>query len=346
MLEQDLNTQTRILEHKILDSHNIVIIPHYNPDGDAIGSALSLLILLHNINKDNKVQVICPNQIPYFLKWLPWLEHIKILDKNTEKDPNLFQNADLIICVDFNSLTRINNISEQFISSQAYKILIDHHPNPSNFVDLLISNPSYSATAELLYDIYTNSSFHKYIDKDIATCLYAGIITDTGFFSYSSTSPKTFNIASELLAFGIDKDSIYDKIYNSFSYNRMRFMGHIMLNRMQIISTLKTSYIYITHEDRKKFCEQFGDTENFVNIPLSIKGIVFSAIFIERDNFIKISFRSKGHFDVNEFSKQHFNGGGHVNASGGESFTSLKDTINKFLQVLDNYSDTLINYKY
>lgn len=344
ILSEKYKKELELFSERIDKASKIIVIPHYNPDGDAIGSALALALLLENAGK--QVQVISPTQFPSFLNWMPGRKEIKVLGKNTEKNADILKSADLLIGVDFNSLSRIKNIADRFEASDAYKILIDHHPHPENFTDILFSETDYCSTAGLLFEIIENTKFKKYINKDIATCLYTGIMTDTGSFSFNSSNPNTFRIVSELLKFGADKDYVFDKVYNSFSNDRMRFMGHVMLNRMVIIPELKTGYIYITAKDRKDFNEQFGDTENFVNIPLSIKGVIFSGIFIERDNFVKISFRSKGTFPANEFSAKHFNGGGHINAAGGESYESLQETTEKFVTILNEYSETLKNYKY
>lgn len=337
-------TEIKLFEEKIKNAENIIIIPHYNPDGDAIGSALSMYHILKNYGKN--VKVVSPTQFPEFLKWMPDANKIKVLGEKTKSDPDIFKDSDLLICVDFNALKRIDELAERFSKSTAYKILIDHHPNPDNFVDLCFSDTSYSSTAEFIYELIENSFLAEYANKDIATCLYVGIMTDTGCFNFNSSNPNTFRVVSELLKLGMEKDLIFDKVYNSFSINRMKFMGHVISNRMVVIPELKTSYIYITAQDRKDFNEKFGDTENFVNIPLSIKGIYFSAIFIERENFIKISFRSKGTFSVNDFSKKHFNGGGHINAAGGESHVSLQETTENFVNILQSYENILKNYTY
>lgn len=331
-------------EKSIENASKIIIVPHYNPDGDAIGSALGLYIVLKNFGKD--VGIISPTLYPDFLKWLPNNNKIRVLGKKTQSDPTIFEGADLLIGVDFNALNRIDNIKDRFMASGAKKILIDHHPDPEDFTDIIFSDTSYSSTAEIVYEIIEATFLNKYFDLDSATCLYTGIMTDTGSLSYASSNPNTYRVVAELLKKGIDKDRAYDKVYNSFSIDRMRFMGHIMLNRMVVFPELKTAYIYITAKDRKDFNERFGDTENFVNIPLSIKGIIFSAIFIERDRFVKISFRSKGSFDVNKFSSAHFLGGGHINAAGGESHDSLQETTKRFVNILQTYSEELKSYEY
>ncbi|PLX06288.1 MAG: DHH family phosphoesterase [Marinilabiliales bacterium] len=343
-LPEKYNNQLERLVGEIDKAKKIAIVPHYNPDGDAIGSALALGLLLEKAGKN--VDIISPTQYPSFLYWLPGNKKIRVLGKKTENDPNIFKDIDLLIGVDFNALNRINNIADRFDKSNAFKVLIDHHPYPEDFTDLLFSETSYCSTAGLLFEIIEKSKFNGLIDKEIATCLFTGIMTDTGSFSFNSSNPNTFRIVSELMKHGVDKDLAFDRVYNSFSKDRMRFMGHVLLNRMVIIPELKTGYIYITAKDRKDFNEQFGDTENFVNIPLSVKGVIFSAIFIERDNFVKISFRSKGSFPANDFSAKHFNGGGHTNAAGGESFDSLQETREKFVTILKEYEETLKNYKY
>jgi bifunctional oligoribonuclease and PAP phosphatase NrnA len=342
MRENKFIKELQLFEEHLKLSENIVIVPHYNPDGDAIGSALGLYVVLSKLGKN--VSVISPTFYPDFLKWLPFNNKIRVLGKKTEADPLLFDGADMLIAVDFNALSRIDNIKDRFKASKAYKVLIDHHPNPENFTDVLISDVSYSSTAELVYEIIESLSLKEHFDSDAATCLYTGLMTDTGSFSYNSSDANTFRVAGELMKAGVDKDHVYDSVYNCFSLDRMRFMGHVMLNRMIIIPELKTGYIYITAQDRRDFNEQFGDTENFVNIPLGIKGIIFSAIFIERDNFVKISFRSKGKFNVNNFSSANFNGGGHVNAAGGESYDSLHETTKKFVSILHTHSDELKKY--
>lgn len=344
MVVDKYTKELKILEQKIVDSKKIVVVPHYNPDGDAIGSALGLYIVLKNAGKN--VEIISPTLYPDFLKWMPFNNKIRVLGKKTESDPLIFDGVDLLIGVDFNGLSRIDNIKDRFAASSAFKVLIDHHPNPDNFTDILISDTSYSSTSEIIFEIIESTFLSKHFDKDAATALYTGIMTDTGSFSFNSSTPNLYRVVSEMMKRGVDKNLIYDRVYNSFSFDRMRFMGHVMLNRMVVIPELKTGYIYITAKDRKDFNEQFGDTENFVNIPLGIKGIIFSAIFIEREYFIKISLRSKGTFDVNKFSSAHFNGGGHINAAGGECHLPLDETTEKFVTVLQTYANELKNYEY
>lgn len=336
-----------IFEEKIEEAKKILILPHANPDGDAIGSVLTLYNIFLKMNKE--VTVYSTPQVPEFLKWMPNARSILEIN-NTNKHnfrPNVFSDYDLILGIDFSSRERLKIFNNAFETAYPYKILIDHHPNTEDVGDLIFCEPKYSSTAEFIFDILSNSKFFKYFDKNSAACIYCGMMTDTGSFCYNSSNPNTYKIVSELLKFDIDKDKIYSNVYENFSINRMRFLGYVMQKRMIINKKLKTGYIFITSKDRERFKEQFGDTENFVNIPLSIKGIYFSAIFIERDNFIKISFRSKGTFPVNEFSSKHYNGGGHTNASGGESYKSLATVIEEFENLINTeYKDTLLKYKY
>ena len=322
---------------KIRQSENIVIVPHVNPDGDAIGSVLALYIAIRKVN--SSVRIVSPGDYPNFLKFLPESNVIEIYRKKSE---NLLKNADLLIAADFNELGRMGELADYFDKSSAFKILIDHHPMPTDFTDIVFSDINVSSTAELVYNILKNSELADFIDKECAVCLYAGIMTDTGSFNFNSSRPDTFRVVAELLEKGVDKDDVFAKVYDSFSINRMRFLGHTLLNRMTYLPEYRTAFVAISAQDRKDYKEQIGDTENFVNYPLSIEGVVFSAIFIERENFIKISFRSKGDFSAGDFAAKHFNGGGHNNASGGESKSSLKETTDKFLKILEEYREELL----
>lgn len=326
------NNKLKTFEDKIKTSKNIVIIPHTNPDGDAIGSALGLYFALQESGK--KIKIASPGNYPKFLKWLPGNSKINIFGCNKKAS---IERADLIICVDFNAEQRAGKLEDDILKSSAYKILIDHHPNPQDFTDLVFSDTSYSSTAELIYDILVKTEFKDNIDKNAAICLYTGILTDTGSFSYNSSNPNTFRVIADLLEKGIDKDVVYNNVYKNFSYDRMKFLGHTLLNRMKFLPEYNTAYIVITAKDRHNYKEKTGDTENFVNYPLSISDCIFSAIIIERENFIKMSFRSKGDFSAGEFAEKYFNGGGHKNASGGESHLSLEETERKFVESLKQY---------
>lgn len=334
-----------IFSDKLKMSENIVIIHHYNPDGDAIGSSLGLYNVIKQTGK--KVSVISPSQFPDNLRWLPGAKDMKVVGKKTQSDITILDGADMIICVDMNARKRVGVIQPQFDKSTAFKALLDHHPFVETFTDVAIADTSYSSACELVYEFIENTFLNQYFNTDVVTCLYTGILTDTGSFEYNSSNPNLFRVVGKIMEYGIEKNKIYNRLFNAWSEDRIRFMGFVTCSRMVVMPEYKTAYIYITAEDRRKYKEKFGDTENFVNIPMQIKGIVFTAIFIERDNFIKASFRSKGTFDVNSFSAKHFNGGGHVNASGGESYDKLDSTCKKFEElVCGEYAEELKNYIY
>ncbi|MCF0205955.1 MAG: bifunctional oligoribonuclease/PAP phosphatase NrnA [Bacteroidales bacterium] len=333
-----------IFEEKLKASENIVIVHHYNPDGDAIGSSLGLFNALVQTGKN--VKVLSPTAFPDNLRFLPGSENI-VVPENEQVAADLFSAADMIVCLDMNARNRLGAVSKVFENANVYKVVFDHHPYVETFTDLAIFRTEYSSTCELVCEMIENTFLNQYFNKDVATCLYAGILTDTGSFQYNSSNPNLFRNLGTLMELGIEKDKIYNALFNSWSEDRIRFMGFAACYRMVVMPEYKTAYIYITAADRRKFNEHFGDTENFVNIPMQIKGIVFTAIFIERDNFIKASFRSKGKFDVNKFSSNHFGGAGHVNASGGESHESLRKTCEKFESLVKGvYGEELKNYIY
>ncbi|MFH2094220.1 MAG: bifunctional oligoribonuclease/PAP phosphatase NrnA [Bacteroidota bacterium] len=317
---------------------NVVIVMHANPDGDAVGSALGLSLILKKMG--HRLTVISPDHIPSFLQWLPACQDVLLYTKDKTKCRELIGNADILFGVDFNMPDRIGKVEKSFLNSRALKILIDHHPHPGDFVDILISKPALSSTAELLWYLFRKLGLLKLMDKDIAEALFTGMLTDTGSFSFSCNDPGTFRIAANLLGFGIEKDKIHDKVYNNFSFCRMRLMGYCMNNKLEVMHDYHTALISITAEELKQFEYQPGDTEGFVNLPLSIAGIRFSALFIERKEHIKISFRSKGDFEVNKFATAHFSGGGHKNAAGGQQYNlPLDETLNKFRDLLKQYRE-------
>ncbi|NJK87557.1 MAG: hypothetical protein HC906_17845 [Bacteroidales bacterium] len=225
--------------------------------------------------------------------------------------------------------------------SKAYKILIDHHPNPEDFCDFMYSDTSVSSTAELLYYFLLEVGYLNFLDVHSATCIFAGIMTDTGCFSYNSSNPDTYMVVQKMLGYGIEKDSIYYNVYDNFSANRMRLLGYILNEKMEVFPEFNTVLLSLTREEQKKYSFQPGDSEGFVNYPLSIKGIRFSAFFIEKEDHVKLSLRSKGNFSVNEFAGKHFNGGGHHNASGGEVNVSITDALQLFRDLLPKYKNEL-----
>ena len=321
----------------------IAIIMHVNPDGDALGSSLGLYALLNKAG--HHCQVLSPSTYPVFLDWMPGIGRVIIVDNTPQEAIEALRRAEIIFALDFNEIGRAKNLDKAFISSAAHKVLMDHHPVPDLPVDCLISDPSASSTAELVYRFIRDTGLMSWIDKEIASCLFTGIMTDTGCFSYNSSNRKTWETVAELIDLGIDKDRLYALTYDNFSAHRMRLLGFSLSKKMEIFPEYRTGIIWLSRTDLQKYNFEMGDTEGFVNYPLSVRGIRFSALFIEKEDHIRISFRSKGDFAVNEFSKKYFNGGGHANASGGESYLGLAATLKLFRAILPEYKDKLTDYE-
>jgi phosphoesterase RecJ-like protein len=321
----------------------VAILIHINPDGDALGSSLGLLNIFRKLG--HHCTVISPNDYPGFLKWLPGTEQVIIFRHSPALSIEILKRADIIFAVDFNELKRVKELNEAFELSAAHKVLIDHHPDPDMKVDCLLSDTSVSSTAELVYRFIGDAGLLLYMDNDIASCLYTGIMTDTGCFSYNSSDRKTWEVVAELLGYGIDKDRIYSLTYDNYSSDRMRLLGFSLNEKMEVLPEYHTGFIWLSREDLLKYKFEAGDTEGFVNYPLSIKGIRFSALFIEKEDHVRVSLRSKGSFAVNDLAKKYFNGGGHRNASGGDSFDGLAETVNRFRELLPVYKEILGDYE-
>jgi len=338
-LEITSQNNIRKLKSLIHNASSALITTHVNADGDAIGSSLALALLLKKAGKE--VLIITPNDFPEFLHWLPAQELISVDMKNPGKTKLWTEKADLVFCVDYNEPKRLKQAENQVMSSKGPKILIDHHPFPADFADLSISVTRLGSTAELIYYIIHELDLQHLIDKDIADCLFTGIMTDTGCFSYSSSYPEVFNVTAELLKYGINKDLIYSNVYENFSVSRMKLMGYCLNEKMVVIPEYNTAYISLTENELKQYDHMPGDTEGFVNLPFSIKNIRFTALFMEKKDVIKISFRSRGNFNVNKFSSEYFNGGGHLNAAGGEVKQSMENTLKRFTEILPGFKDQL-----
>jgi phosphoesterase RecJ-like protein len=298
--------------------------------------------MFHFLKKKNhKVNVISPNDFPEFLKWLPASDEIINASLAKQRASSLLDKADIIFCLDFNSIERAGLLKEPFIMSKAVKVLIDHHPQPEVFCSYMFSTIETSSTGELVFEFINMLGEMKLLDKNIAECLYTGIMTDTGSFSYSCNFPKTYTVTAELVGKGLDAQLIHNLVYDTFSENRMRLYGFSLNSAMKVFPDFHAAYIALTKEDLKNYKHQIGDTEGFVNLPISIQGICLSALFMEMKDHIKISFRSKGEFNVNEFARKHFEGGGHKNAAGGKAPFPLSDVIEKFEKLLPQYKDKL-----
>lgn len=336
-----MNSEEIQLTKEILSTpKKIVITPHKNPDGDAIGSSLGLWHYLRQ--EGHTATVIVPNDFPKYLKWMPGVEDIVIFNKKSEKAQQIIQDSDLIFTLDFNDLSRIGEMQAHFEASEADFIMIDHHQEPHPYARITYSDVSMSSTAEMVYNFIDYLGNRDKINSEIAICLYSGIVTDTGSFKFSSTTSRTHIVVADLIDRGADNSKIHNKIFDTNTPDRLHLLGRA-LNNLVILEEYGTAYISLSKHDLDEFNFKKGDTEGFVNYGLTLQGICFAAIFIENgdDGYIKISFRSEGDFSVNEFARAHFNGGGHINAAGGRSDLPLADTITKFRSLLDQYKNEL-----
>ncbi len=339
MKNTGLEIITKIRELFAGSSKKIVIIPHENPDGDAIGSALGLGQLLKNVGHD--VTVVSVNDYPGFLKWFSSDVPVLNYEHNKKEAKEIIFESDVMVCVDFNEAKRAGYLEKTIESFDKIKVLIDHHPNPTHFCDLVVSEPLYSSTAELVFDVAGKIGLGEVLNIPAAEALYTGILTDTGGFNHNM-SKNTFKVISSLMESDINTEKIRAEVYNNFSADRMRLLGYCLNEKMQVYPEFRTALISLTKDELKRFNFQPGDTEGLVNYPLSINNIVFSALFIEKEGFVKASFRSIGDFPANAFSRKNFSGGGHLNAAGGESELGLKETIQKFIELLPEYEALLL----
>lgn len=318
---------------------DIVITTHLNPDGDAIGSSLGLYNFL--LLKKHKVNVIPPNDCPDFLKWMEGSKDILPYDSNVKKCDKLIAAADIIFCLDFNALSRIDKMEEAVSDAKGFKVLIDHHLQPQAFPDISFSDTKACSTCQLVFEVIEGLSEKEQINQAIANCLYTGIMTDTGSFRFDSTTAQTHRIIAELLDAGAQKTKIHEEVYDTHSENRMKLLGHCLAHKLTVLHDFKTAFISLSAEELERFQYKKGDTEGFVNFALSISDVRFAAFFMEREDIIKISFRSKGGFDVNTFARENFKGGGHFNAAGAHSDLSLDETLLKFVELLPRYKQSL-----
>jgi len=315
-----------------------VVTTHQGPDGDAMGASLALYHFLKKRGHD--VHVISPNDYPEFLHWLPSNPTVVNFMRQKPLAEELLEKAEFVFHVDYNHLARSADMTRYLYKCKAVRVLIDHHPNPELHSKYVFSETEVSSTCELLFCILKQWDA-SLIDRTIATCLYTGIMTDTGNFCYRSTGAQTFAVAAALMDYGIDRAGIYDKVYDNYSENRMRLMGYCLNEKMEIVPQFCTALISLNLEEQQRYGFVIGDSEGFVNLPLSIKGIRFSAFFLEKEDKIKMSFRSKGTFSVNEFSKKHYGGGGHHNAAGGDTKIPMNELIQQFRNFLPLYEKEL-----
>lgn len=317
----------------------VAIVSHRNPDGDAVGSSLALYFLLQKLK--NQSSLFLPSAIPDFFEWMPGSDLFLIGDHQPEQIEKIIRDAEVIFCLDFNQLDRIDKIGEWIGESGAVKILIDHHLNPGNFCDYVFSDTSASSTCQLILEWIQKMNWDHLIDSDIATCLYVGILTDTGNFRYN-INPNLFRLTATLLEYGINDQYVQNKLFNSMSEKRLRLLGHSLINRLQVLEEFKTGIIVLSKEDYEQFEIERGDTEGIVNFVLQLESVTMAILVNEQPKIIKLSMRSKGDFSVEEIARKYFKGGGHKNASGGYSFLGLSDTLKKINEILPIYKQKLI----
>jgi len=328
------------LKDKLADKQKIVITTHYKPDGDAMGSSLGLYHWLSK--RGHEVNLIVPSDYPSFLFWMPGQEDVIIYTEQRGTSDQLIKDADIIFCLDFNHLSRIHDMTASVRESQALKCMIDHHLSPEGFDDVRLWDSSAAATAQLVYDFIVNHMDDRAgITEAIATALYTGIMTDTGSFRFSSTTAQVHLIVADLISLGAQNWKIHEHVFNSSTENRLKFLGFCLLNRLEVISEYNTALFAVTSEDLKKFNVTTGDTEGLVNYALSVSGIRLAALIIDRPDRVKLSLRSIGEIPCNEICSKHFNGGGHKNASGGQSQGALHEVVQKFKSILPEYKNLL-----
>ncbi len=336
-------TRFEELKEMLANPMKIAILSHRNPDGDAIGSTLAMRHYLTALG--HSCEIIVPNEFPKFLKWMDGAKNIQIAEYSPGLSRATIEKADLIFILDFNTTSRIDEVGSWVEKSKAHKVMIDHHQQPQQF-DFMYSDTQSPATCQMIYKFIESMGDTALIDRKIGECIYVGILTDTGNFRFRNTTSETHRIVADLMDKGVEADLVYDRIFNTQSADRIRLLGKV-LSSVRILPEYRTAYMYLTRQEQLKYNTQKGDTEGFVNYGLGIENFVFSVIFIEdmQKDFYKISFRSKGDFDVNEFARKHFNGGGHINAAGGRSDMKLKETLDKFEELLEEYKPVLLNSK-
>ena len=334
--------QLQVFKEFMSQPRKVVIVTHHKPDADALGSSLGLSGYLSK--KGHQVHVITPSDYPDFLHWMPGNDDVIIYDKNREALISTTIGAsDIIFCLDFSALDRIHDLTSFVRQSTAKKVLIDHHLEPEQFADFDFWDVTSASTAGLVFRLIESLNDCSAITADIADCLYAGLMTDTGGFRHSNTRQEEFIIASELVRLGANPTKVSKLVYDTNSLERLRLMGFVLSEKLKVLPEYNTAYMTLSQDELKRFGSQTGDTEGLVNYGLSIKGIKLSVTIYERKDSIKLSFRSLGDFSVNAMAKKYFEGGGHKNASGGSSKLSLEETLKKFLTILPEYKNELID---
>lgn len=314
-----------------------VIVTHVSPDGDALGSSLGLYHFLTAYGKD-QVAVVVPNEFPSFYRWMPGAKEVIVHEKYPDFAEQLIREADVIFCLDFNEPKRIEKLAPFVVAAEGRRVMIDHHLNPADFCRVTLSYPEMSSTSEMIFRFICRLGMFDLLDQKAAVCIYTGMMTDTGSFTYNSNKPEIYTIISELIKKGIDKDLIYRKVNQVSSESRLRMMGYVLYEKMKVYPEYKASLITLSLKELNRFHYTSGDTEGFVNLPLGIEDVSFSAFIREDTDYVKVSLRSVGDFPCNQFASTYFNGGGHKNASGGEFYGSLEDAIKVFEKGLAEFN--------
>ena len=324
------------LKQLLASRKKIVIVTHRNPDGDALGSSLGFKFFLEK--KNQEVDFVSPTAYTQNLSWIQGTKDILVNEGEAGKKlcEAKIKAADIIFCLDFNALSRLENLGEIIKSAPAEKVMIDHHQQPEDFASLVFSNVSYCSTAEMVYDIIADLDEENLVDEKTAECLYVGLATDNGFFQFSNTTANALQVASALVARGARPEYVSEKVNNIFRETRLRFFGYCLHEKLKLVKNGSVAYMMITQAEIKKFYLQGGDSEGLVNYAFKIDGVKVSAYFSEEPDRIKISFRSRGDIDVNTFARTFFEGGGHKNAAGGKSMINLEMTEKKFLEALES----------
>ena len=344
MINKLIDDESVLLCKKMIEQHdNIVIICHMSPDGDAIGSSLGLYHFLDRLGKN--ATVVVPDLFPQNLQFLKGSREIVVYTRYPEFAESLIEKADLIFCLDFNALHRIDRLQKALSISQAEKILIDHHLSPEAFCDLTISYPKIASTCELLFRLICSMGMLNVLNTSAAECIYTGMMTDTGNFTYNSNSPEMYIIVSELLKKGVDKDRIYSLVCNTNSADKVRLNGFAVSQRMELLPEHRAAIISLSQEDLKRYDYHKGDSEGLVNVPLGIQGYVVSVFFREDKEHIKVSLRSKGNYPVNRIASECFGGGGHLNAAGGEFHGTMEEAQRIFKEALPGFDSYIMDKK-
>lgn len=327
------------IKQLVLMAHDIVITCHVSPDGDALGSSCALWSVLKSLGKS--VNVVTADCAPRSLQFLPGVHDIIASTRQLDRAHELFAKADLIFCMDFNDQDRLDRLTDALLKSKARRVIIDHHLDPQMEADVVISRPEISSTSALLYILLWQMQWTRALNRNAAACIYTGMMTDTGNFSYNSNDPDLYLIIHDLMRKGIDKDNLYKLVMNTSSETRIRIMGYAQY-RMQLLPDHRAAVITLSADELKEFGYNKGDTEGLVNVPLAIPEITYS-VFLREDapDCVKVSMRSKGDFSVSRICEENFNGGGHANAAGGEFHGSLDEAVEKLFEIIPNYDKYL-----